>query len=136
MFPQSTGVLGCNDITPRVGVAYDVFGNGKTALKFNLGRYLEAAVNDNGLRWNVRIVGSSGRSRIIGQFGSRASGFQQKPGARVFLFDTATSAADDAEACGALMVAMGDFDKTTTISGMSLAELDSYKRGVALCVSL
>ncbi len=29
------------DITPRVGVAYDVFGNGKTALKFNLGKYLE-----------------------------------------------------------------------------------------------
>ncbi len=28
--------------------AYDLFGNGKTALKFNMGRYLEAAVNDNG----------------------------------------------------------------------------------------
>ena len=48
VFPESTGVLGYNDITPRVGVAYDMFGNGKTALKFNLGRYLEAAVNDNG----------------------------------------------------------------------------------------
>ena len=48
VFPQSTGVLGYNDITPRVGVAYDVFGNGKTAVKFNMGRYLEAAVNDNG----------------------------------------------------------------------------------------
>ena len=48
VFPESKGVLGYNDITPRVGIAYDVFGNGKTAVKFNLGRYLEAAVNDNG----------------------------------------------------------------------------------------
>ena len=28
-------------MTPRMGVAYDVFGNGKTALKANLGKYLE-----------------------------------------------------------------------------------------------
>jgi hypothetical protein len=48
VFPQSKGVIGYHDITPRVGVAYDVFGNGKTALKFNMGRYLEAAVNNNG----------------------------------------------------------------------------------------
>ncbi len=37
------GVDSYKDITPRIGVAYDVFGNGKTALKVNLGRYLEAA---------------------------------------------------------------------------------------------
>jgi hypothetical protein len=34
-----------NDITPRFGVAYDVFGTGKTALNFNGGRYLGAATN-------------------------------------------------------------------------------------------
>jgi hypothetical protein len=37
------GVDSYKDITPRIGVAYDVFGNGKTALKVNAGRYLEAA---------------------------------------------------------------------------------------------
>ena len=47
-FPETKGVIGYNDITPRLGVAYDLFGNGKTALKFNMGRYLEAAVNGNG----------------------------------------------------------------------------------------
>ena len=35
-----------NDISPRGGVAYDVFGNGKTAVKFNFGRYLAPATND------------------------------------------------------------------------------------------
>ena len=48
VFPESKGVIGYNDITPRMGVSYDLFGNGKTALKFNAGRYLEAAVNGNG----------------------------------------------------------------------------------------
>jgi hypothetical protein len=48
VFPESQGVVGYNDVTPRMGVSYDLFGNGKTALKFNAGRYLEAAVNGNG----------------------------------------------------------------------------------------
>ena len=48
VFPETQGVLGYNDIDPRFGVAYDLFGNGKTALKFNAGRYLEAAVGGNG----------------------------------------------------------------------------------------
>jgi len=28
------------DITPRVGIAYDLFGNGRTALKFSMGKYV------------------------------------------------------------------------------------------------
>ena len=47
-FPETRGVEGYNDITPRMGLAYDLRGDGKTAVKFNLGRYLEAAVNGNG----------------------------------------------------------------------------------------
>jgi Carboxypeptidase regulatory-like domain/TonB-dependent Receptor Plug Domain len=45
-FPETVSVAGYNDITPRMGVAYDTFGNGKTAVKVNLGRYLQAATND------------------------------------------------------------------------------------------
>jgi hypothetical protein len=44
-YPHTEGVTGYNDLTPRAGVALDVFGNGKTSLKFNVGRYLEAAQN-------------------------------------------------------------------------------------------
>jgi hypothetical protein len=42
-FERTVSVKGYNDITPRLGVAYDLFGNGKTALKANLGKYLQSA---------------------------------------------------------------------------------------------
>ena len=45
-FPRTPGVNAFNDLTPRFGAAYDVFGNGKTAVKFNLGHYLSPATND------------------------------------------------------------------------------------------
>ncbi len=44
--PLTPGVDAYNDLTPRVGVAYDVFGNGRTAVKFNFGKYLAYAAND------------------------------------------------------------------------------------------
>ena len=36
---RSTQQVKWHDITPRVGVGYDVFGNGKTAVKFNSGTW-------------------------------------------------------------------------------------------------
>jgi hypothetical protein len=45
-FPETVSVKGYNDVTPRMGGVYDVFGNGKTAIKVNLGKYLQAATND------------------------------------------------------------------------------------------
>ncbi len=41
--PESRGVDSYMDITPRVGVAYDLFGTSRTAIKVSLGRYLEGA---------------------------------------------------------------------------------------------
>jgi hypothetical protein len=40
-FPETEG-LNFKDVTPRFGVAYDLFGNGKTALKATVGRYPRA----------------------------------------------------------------------------------------------
>jgi len=41
-FPASSGTA-FKDLTPRMGATYDVFGNGKTAVKLSLGKYLEAS---------------------------------------------------------------------------------------------
>ena len=68
-FPRTPGVDSFNDITPRMGAAYDVFGNGKTALKFNLGHYLDAATNDSEYTSNspaARIVRQASRNWVDG----------------------------------------------------------------------
>jgi hypothetical protein len=44
--PAADGVTGYNDIAPRMGMAYDVFGNGNTAIKVNLSKYWQYAAND------------------------------------------------------------------------------------------
>src|SRR5215471_15982031 len=41
IFPRTDGVTGYRDLTPRGGIVYDVFGNGKTALKLSMGKYLQ-----------------------------------------------------------------------------------------------
>jgi len=46
LFPRTDGVTGYHDITPRVGAALDVFGDGKTSVKLNVSKYLQAANND------------------------------------------------------------------------------------------
>jgi hypothetical protein len=47
VFPRTEGVTGYNDITPRMGAAYDVFGDGKTAVKVNFSKYLQPANNES-----------------------------------------------------------------------------------------
>ena len=43
VIPETTGVDAYKDLTPRMGVAYDLFGTGTSALKMTLGRFLESA---------------------------------------------------------------------------------------------
>lgn len=47
VFPEVIGVPGFNDLVARGGGAYDLFGNGKTSLKVNVGKYLQAANNQD-----------------------------------------------------------------------------------------
>jgi hypothetical protein len=43
VIPETTGVDSYKDISPRAGMALDLFGTGRTALKLNAGKYLEGA---------------------------------------------------------------------------------------------
>ena len=64
-FPsRSTPGYEWKDLTPRVGVAYDLFGNGKTAVRFNLGKYLEAiTASNNDLDMNPLIRTATNSTR-------------------------------------------------------------------------
>jgi hypothetical protein len=63
-FEKTVSVRGYNDITPRLGAAWDVFGSGKTAIKLNAGKYVEAATSDSIYSANNPAV------RIITRIGS------------------------------------------------------------------
>jgi hypothetical protein len=43
----TTDEIHWKDVTPRMGAVYDLFGNGKTALKLNIGKYLTALTASN-----------------------------------------------------------------------------------------
>jgi hypothetical protein len=59
MLPAQDGVLGFKDLSPRLGVAYDLTGDGKTSVKLNWGRYLEPAANGG------RYTATNPLSRIV-----------------------------------------------------------------------
>ena len=69
VFPATKGVDSYKDFTPRMGLAYDVFGNGRTALKANFGKYLEGVgVSTNYANSNptLRIPTSTGPFGVQG----------------------------------------------------------------------
>jgi hypothetical protein len=65
-FERTASVDAYNDITTRFGGAWDVFGTGRTAVKVNVGKYLQNATNDenywanNPSRRIVTAVGTGG----------------------------------------------------------------------------
>ena len=50
-FPEQDAGVGPKDINPRVGVAYDLFGNGRTSVKGSLGRYPTAENSYGAYGW-------------------------------------------------------------------------------------
>jgi hypothetical protein len=67
-FEDTVSVRGYHDINPRAGFSIDLFGNGRTALKVNVGRYLAAATTDGvysannpALKLVTQIAGANGR---------------------------------------------------------------------------
>jgi hypothetical protein len=64
-FETTTSISGYNDINTRIGLAYDVFGTGRTAVKINVGRYLGAATTDGIYSANnpaIKLVTNATRS--------------------------------------------------------------------------
>jgi hypothetical protein len=63
-FPASNGVDAFNDITPRMGLAWDVRGDGKTSVRVNAGKYLQGANNQQ--NYTISNPAMDGRNGRIG----------------------------------------------------------------------
>ena len=63
-FARREGTPDWKDINPRVGLAYDVFGNGRTAIKYSIGRYVAKIGTEitNANNPIVRSVNNANRS--------------------------------------------------------------------------
>lgn len=62
-FPEVTNVPNWNDVSPRVGAAYDFFGNGKTAVKGSIGRYLSSETTSVAMQNHPRSQFAQSASR-------------------------------------------------------------------------
>ena len=62
-FDELKNVPNWKDLSPRGGVAYDLFGNAKTALKASVGRYVKPEATDIANRTNAASAIASGTSR-------------------------------------------------------------------------
>ncbi|MEQ1870923.1 MAG: carboxypeptidase regulatory-like domain-containing protein [Vicinamibacterales bacterium] len=62
-FDEVKNVPNWKDISPRFGVAYDLFGNAKTAIKASVGRYVKPEATDIANRTNAASAIAAGTSR-------------------------------------------------------------------------
>jgi hypothetical protein len=61
-FPAVPNIINWKDWSPRVGAAYDLFGNGKTALKANVGKYVQLEQSETALRYNPLVSTTDSRT--------------------------------------------------------------------------
>jgi len=90
------GVHTYRDISPRIGVAYNVFGNGKTAVKFNLGRYVTTATND------AIYAANNPSNKIVSTASRNWSDLNQNFVVDCDLLNPAAQATAGGDTCGAL----------------------------------
>ena len=112
-FGRMDSVTGFNDLTPRIGAAYDLFGNGKTALKASAGKYLSAATADG-------IYSSQNQGLNYVRAGEPSvDGLERQPRVDCDLLSPAAqnTSATGGDICGALTGAnlnFGNLDPNTT----------------------
>jgi hypothetical protein len=63
VFPKYDDLPNWNDISPRMGLSYDLRGNGKTAVKWNLGRYVGSFASNIAALVNPMSASSTSASR-------------------------------------------------------------------------
>jgi hypothetical protein len=105
-FDRTASVDAFNDISPRGGVAYDLFGNGRTALKFSFGRYLAPATND------APYTTNNPASRIVNVASRNWSDLNGNYVVDCDILNPAAQAAPGADSCAALTGDALNFGKT------------------------
>jgi hypothetical protein len=72
-FPKTDSVS-WKDTSPRIGVIYDVFKNGKTALKASFGRYVQASGGANNATQGAPLSGTSASANQVSRSWTDANG--------------------------------------------------------------
>jgi len=120
-FDRTASVDAYNDISPRGGVAYDLFGNGRTAVKFAVGRYLAPATND------APYISNNPASRIVNVASRNWSDGNGNYVVDCDILNPAAQATPGGDTCGALTGDALNFGKTgSNLTQVNPASLEGW----------